>query len=238
MDNSQKFLIVSPTREKTLEDFYENTLLGKSLKLKTPFDIELCIFLDNKKGLCECNNLAIEKLSVQEPKIVVFVHDDVAIYDHYWPLRVFEALKKFDIVGIAGNAKHEINYPSWAFRAVEDNKFIWDDDKFLAGSVLHGTDWPPQIFTYFGEYEKQVVNLDGLFIATTSNLLLEKNLRFDELFDFHFYDADFCKSAVQKDCRLGTFTLSVMHQLKEGNNFMSKEYYNAYIKFVEKWSKL
>jgi len=237
MDLSQKFLIVTPTREKTLEDFYKNTLLGKSLKLKTYFDIELRVFLDNKKGLCECNNLAIQELTMKDSTIVVFVHDDVAIYDYYWPLRVFEALQKFDIVGVAGNARHEVNYPNWAFKSVENNRFVWDNDEFLAGSVLHGRGWPGEIFSYFGPYEKQVVNLDGLFIATSSKLLIEKNLRFDELFNFHFYDADFCKSAVSKGCTLGTFALALEHELKKGNNFMSSDYYNAYVKFVNKWSK-
>jgi len=237
MNISEKFLVVAATREKTQQDFYSNTLLGKSVQLQTYFDIDLHVFLDNKKGLCHCYNLAIDTLKENEPKTVIFVHDDVAIFDYYWPLRVHEALKEFDIVGIAGNARHEVNYPNWAFKGSENNKLIWDDDEFVAGSVLHGDGWPAKIFSYFGDYSKKVVNLDGLFLATTSKLLLEKNLRFDELFDFHFYDADFCKSATEKSCSLGTFPLSILHQLKEGNHFNSPEYYNAYVKFVEKWSK-
>ena len=116
----QKICVVTATREKTIEDFKTNTLLGKSLNIKTYFDIELICFTDNSNGLSKCYNEAIRQ-SENTEKILVFVHDDVALLDYYWPLRVIEALKTYDIVGVAGNTRHKINYPSWAHSHVENN---------------------------------------------------------------------------------------------------------------------
>jgi hypothetical protein len=41
-------------------------------------------------------------------------------------------------------------------------------------------------------------------LAARSNTLAEKGLRFDPLFDFHFYDLDFCRQAELRKLRMGT----------------------------------
>ena len=229
----QKICVVTTTREKTIEDFKTNTLLGKSLDIKTYFDVEVICFTDNSHGLSKCYNEAISKLKNTD-KILVFVHDDVALLDYYWPLRVVEALKKYDIVGIAGNVRHQINYPSRAHSHVENNKIIWDDDKYLSGSMLHDSNWPPKIITVYGDLNKEVVNLDGVFLAMSNNIISEKSLSFDERFKFHFYDADFCKSAVNKECKLGTFPLALLHAGK--GNMNAPEYIDGYKEFNRKWN--
>ncbi len=229
----QKICVVTATREKTIEDFKTNTLLGKSLNIKTYFDIELICFTDNSNGLSKCYNEAIRQ-SENTEKILVFVHDDVALLDYYWPLRVIEALNTYDIVGVAGNTRHENNYPSWAHNRVENGRIVWDDDKYLSGSMLHDSNWPPKIVSIYGDLNKEVVNLDGVFLAMSTNLISKKNLSFDERFKFHFYDADFCKSAVNKECSLGTFPLALLHAGKGDMN--APEYIDAYREFYRKYN--
>lgn len=232
---NQKICVVTTTREKTLDDFTKNTLLGKSLEIKTYFNIEVMCFVNNTNGLSMCYNDAIKK-HINDDKILVFVHDDIALLDYYWPLRVIESLNHYDIAGVAGNVRHEINFPSWAHSHSDGNNVIWDEDRYLSGSMLHSDTWPPKIVTVYGELNRQVVNLDGAFLACTTKTLREYDLKFDERFDFHFYDADFCKAAHTKNCKLGTFPLALMHAGKGRMN--TESYINAYIKYNEKWNKL
>jgi GT2 family glycosyltransferase len=228
-----KICIVTATREKTFEDFKTNTLLGKSLSIQTHFDIQIECFIDNKEGLSKVYNDAINRVH-QQTDIIVFAHDDVALLDYYWPIRVVEALNTYDIVGVAGNSRHKINYPSWAHSHVENGNLVWDDEKYLSGSILHDSTWPPKIVSVYGDLNKEVVNLDGVFIATKSKLLSEKELIFDERFKFHFYDADFSKNAVTKGCKLGTFPLALLHAGK--GNMNAPEYIVAYKEFNRKWN--
>lgn len=229
---NQKVCVVTATREKTIEDFKNNTLLGKSLEIKTYFDIDLICFTNNTTGLGTCYNKAIQQV-IDEDKILVFVHDDIAILDYYWPLRVDEALQNYDIIGVAGNTRHNINFPSWAHSHSDGNNVIWDEDKHLSGSMLHSDTWPPKIVTVYGSLYKEVVNLDGAFLACTTKTIRNYNLSFDEIFEFHFYDADFCKAAHEKKCKLGTFPLALMHAGK--GNMGTKSYRESYIKYNDKW---
>lgn len=232
---SMKICVVTATREKTLKDFQTNTLLGQSLSINTYFNIELLCYNDNKEGLSKCYNDAIGK-KIDEDIILVFVHDDIALLDYYWPLRVIESLQKYDIAGVAGNIRHQINFPSWAHSHSDGNQVIWDEDKNLSGCMLHSDSWPPKIVTVYGDLNKEVVNLDGAFLACRTNTLKNYNLRFDEQFEFHFYDADFCKNAHEKHCKLGTFPLALMHAGK--GRMDTNEYRSGYLKYYEKWSKI
>lgn len=232
---NQKICVVTATRENTIQDFKSNTLLGQSLGIHTYFDIELQCYNNNTNGLSKCYNDAIKK-NINEDKILVFVHDDIALLDYYWPLRIIESLEKFDISGIAGNIRHEINFPSWAHSHSDGKNVIWDDDKNLSGCMLHSDTWPPKIVTVYGEPHKEVVNLDGAFIACSTKTLRNFNLTFDEQFEFHFYDADFCKAAHKKKCKLGTFPLALMHSGK--GRMDTLEYRTGYLKYNEKWSKI
>lgn len=229
---NQKFCVVTATREKTIEDFKKNTLLGQSLEIKTYFDVDIVCFSNNSTGLSNCYNTAIQQF-INDDRILVFVHDDIALLDYYWPIRVYEALQKYDIVGVAGNVRHNINFPSWAHSHSDGNMLHWDEDKYLSGTMLHSEMWPPKIITVYGDLNKQVVTLDGAFLACTTKTLRDYNLSFDERFDFHFYDMDFCKTAVEKQCKLGTFPLSLMHAGK--GNMNTQSYKEAYIKYNEKW---
>ena len=74
---------------------------------------------------------------------------------------------------------------------------------------------------------------DGLFLAVHSDTLRAKHVEFDERFDFHFYDMDFCREAEAKGLRLGTWTVSVIHE--SGGNFASESWRAAYGRYLAKW---
>jgi len=85
----------------------------------------------------------------------------------------------------------------------------------------------------FGPPFQQVKLLDGLLLAAFSDTLIQKSLRFDERFDFHFYDLDFCRQAEQLGVTMGTIPLSLIHE--SGGNFDSHSWRMAYKEYIKKW---
>ena len=71
-----------------------------------------------------------------------------------------------------------------------------------------------------------------LLIANSPTLHLH-DLRFDERFDFHFYDLDFCRQAELRNVRLGTWTISVVHQSR--GVLGTSGWRAAYASYLEKW---
>jgi GT2 family glycosyltransferase len=66
--------------------------------------------------------------------------------------------------------------------------------------------------SYFGPTPADCELLDGLFIAANASALRERGVKFDERFDFHFYDMDFCRSTRAVGLRLGTWPICLSHQ--------------------------
>ena len=84
----------------------------------------------------------------------------------------------------------------------------------------------------FGPAPKRCVVMDGLFLAIDFPKLLESGVRFDEQFEFHFYDMDFCLNAYRKELKLSTWPIWVRH----ASHGEYKELWDASQKvFFEKW---
>ena len=202
-----KIRFVVATRESEA-DFLKKTATGRSLSIYNfPF-MEFQVFPDNKEGLSKLYNIAIQE-SISDPAILIFAHDDLHIIDYFWANQVFECLKKFDIVGLAGNKRRLPGQPGWAF---VDDKFTWDDRSNLSGVVGHGKSFPPSNLSIFGTPGQEVRLLDGLMLICHSKTLVDADIRFDERFQFHFYDLDFCRQAELKNLRMGTWPLSLIHE--------------------------
>lgn len=230
-------IIVSATKQKTLEDFYKNTALGFSINKLGIMHHK--IFLDNSKGLSEVYNEFLDNPG--NFKRVVFLHDDVFIIDSFMFEKLSKGFRKFDIIGIAGAERIEIAENPMA------QKIGWHkvaDKGKLSGGVLHTIynkekmqiDFDDQLdiaqFTWFGAYNKYVAVIDGLFIAI--NLEKIGNLRFDVDFPFHFYDMTFCINAIRAGLRIGVCPIIIQHQ-SIGLNLLSKDYDAIQKKFVEKY---
>ncbi len=225
---SVKFRFVCASRE-SREDFAVKTALGRSLALyKYPF-VELRLFPSNAVGLPALYNAAISE-AVADPATLIFVHDDVFLCDFFWPNHLYAGLRSFDVLGLAGNKRRLPKQPSWFFKDAELNR---DAPENYSGVVAHGSTFPPQNVSFYGPPCQQVKLLDGLMLAVKSETLLTRDVRFDERFDFHFYDLDFCRQAELRQLRMGTWTLSVIHE--SGGAFGTPSWRAGYEKYLEKW---
>jgi GT2 family glycosyltransferase len=224
-----KFRFVCATREPQ-HRFADHTALGRSL---APFRqmrfVELKLYAENRAGLPSLYNEAIRE-AASDPAILIFVHDDVYLCDWFWPLHILTGLRVFDVIGLAGNKRRVPGQSSWCFI---DDRLTPDSAENLSGFVAHGNDFPPDEINVFGLPRQQVKLLDGLLLAAASDTLVRSGLTFDERFDFHFYDMDFCRQAELKQLRLGTWTVSVIHQ--SGGGFDSPSWRAGYARYLEKW---
>jgi hypothetical protein len=66
--------------------------------------------------------------------------------------------------------------------------------------------------------------------------LIEKDLYFDERFDFHFYDLAFCMKANEKQVACGVLPIRVVHS-GLGDSMLTKEWEEANNKFKEFYCK-
>jgi GT2 family glycosyltransferase len=224
---SFKVRVVCATRE-TAENFPSRTALGRSLRLYGP-QFELRLFSRNTAGLPLAYNTAIREAGA-DPAVLVFIHDDVHLLDFYWPARIHDGLAQFDIIGVAGNRRRVDRQPTW--RCVDD-KFTPDARENVSGIVAHGRNWPADFIGAYGPPGYEVKLLDGVMLAARSETLLSKNLFFDERFDFHFYDLDFCRAAEQRGLRLGTWAICVMHE--SNGSFDTPAWREGYARYLEKW---
>lgn len=213
------------------DDFFSTTALGRSLTLHRPSDLDVRLFPRNTQGLPEVYNTAIAESS-GGGVILLFVHDDVHLCDFHWADRLREGLEAFDILGLVGNRRRVPGQPGWLFL---DEKLTRDSRSNLSGTVAHGRSSPPDSIDEFGPSRVAVKLLDGLFVAVRSETLRAKSLRFDERFEFHFYDLDFCRQAEQAGAEMGTWPISVIHE--SAGNFISDGWRTGYEKYIEKWGE-
>jgi hypothetical protein len=219
--------IVCATRE-TAAGFAAATALGRSLRLYSPL-CELRLFPENSAGLPQVYNTALREAAAS-PATLVFIHDDVHLLDFYWPTRIAHGLAKFDIIGLAGNRRRLPNQPAWRFT---DAELTRDDREHLSGVVAHGRNWPADYISAYGLPGHEVKLLDGVLLAARSQTLLAREVRFDERFDFHFYDLDFCRTAELRGLRMGTWGISAMHE--SDGVFGSPAWRQAYALYLAKW---
>ena len=211
------------------EDFHSRTALGRSLGLFRSPHIELALYENNRQGLSAIYNHALERSAI-DPAVLIFIHDDVFLCDFFWPGHLLQALKAFDIVGVAGNVRRIPGQPAWCFI---DQGLHWDSAEHLSGTVAQGNSFAPARLSHFGPTGRQVKLLDGLFLATRSETLVSRGIRFDETFDFHFYDMDLCRQAEERGLRMGTWGISVIHE--SGGAFGTPAWRDGCVKYFEKW---
>lgn len=200
--------IVSATRM-AQSDFWAKSPLGLSLRRLRDTRLAPFITFENRRGLPEIYNERITAQSGHE--ILVFMHDDVWIDDYFLADRVIEGLKSYDVIGVAGNLRRVPNQPAWPF-ILKDGEFLWDDKINLSGRIANGAGPFGNIISYFGSVPAECELLDGVFLAAKKSVLTGNNVLFDPIFDFHFYDMDFCRSARVKKLRLGTWPICLTHQ--------------------------
>jgi uncharacterized membrane protein len=224
---AKPIVVVVATRH-TEPEFHTQTATGKSLQLIKSERVSLKLFPENSTGLPALYNSVIDAY-LDEDVILVFAHDDLHFLDLFWPERFDQGLSEFDLVGVVGNRTRHAMQPSWAFLDVQGT---WDNKDNLSGSIAHGEHFPPETFAEFGP-TGAVKILDGLCLAAATTVLKTSGLRFDERFNFHFYDLDFCRQAEALQLQAGTIPLSLIHESK--GSFNNQSWLDAYKAYIAKW---
>ena len=209
--------------------FHDKAATGRSLRIYNfPF-LEVRLFPSNTLGLPKLYNAVIQE-SVNDPCMLIFMHDDLHILDYYWLHQILAGLDRFQILGIVGNLRRVAGQPNWALL---DDKMTLDNHENFSGVMGHGNGFPPKVLDIFGPSCQPVKLLDGLLLAAHSRTFVENDLRFDERFDFHFYDMDLCRQAEQKNVSCGTWPVSLIHE--SAGDFFSEAWKKAYAAYLEKW---
>ena len=224
----QKLLIVAATRAAP-NPFMESMPLGRSMR-RISFDrrIEARPAFNNKSGLPAVYNRQIREEN--RDKMLLFVHDDVWLDDCFVYDRVEEALRIFDIVGLAGNTRRLPHQPAWGFTT--ESPFVPEERRHLSGIVSDG-EGPLGKPSRYGPTGLQCLSLDGVFLAARCATLLDSGVRFDERFTFDFYDLDFCRSAEAAKLRLGTWPIAITHASL--GKFGSPAWHAALQAYRKKW---
>lgn len=175
----------------------------------------------NSQGLPYIYNRFITE--VERNSILIFVHDDVYIHDFLLIQNLIMALNEFDVIGIAGNTDPDPNALAWFV-----NEQRHRDSDHLSGAVR--TDG---IITFFGPSPARVHRLDGVFIAAKARSLLDAGVRFDERFDFHYYDLDFSRTASESGLKLGTWPIAITHA--SHGAFYGDSFLKNQALFCKKW---
>ncbi len=102
----------------------------------------------------------------------------------------------------------------------------------MSGAVGHG-EHPFGPVSRYGASPRAVTILDGVLLACRKSMLRDRRIRFDERFSFHFYDLDFCRTAIQADFKLGTWPIAITHQ--SGGRMGTPQWVDQYRRYLEKW---
>ena len=232
----KKVRIVSATA-KNQKEFWQHTLLGQSLSLfPKQTGLEISIFHNNRgtqrRGLSLLYNAFIK--TDYENEILLFIHDDVYLHDWHLVQRLNDAIKQFDIVGLAGNANPDFAEPFWRL-ALNKEKYPRgrQPEEFQSGAVGHVRNNKTYVSIY-GLTPRECILMDGLFLAVNTKKVLEKDIQFDPQFEFHLYDLDFCRQCHINGLKLGTWPISVTHGSR--GSFNSQAWKTTSKLYLDKWS--
>lgn len=217
--------IISATKES--KDKYEDLLITKSIRsFNTPFDIQF----NNQKSLAHLYNSYLNP--IYSDMILVFCHDDCVIEDVFFEDKLNEAIKEFDIIGLAGiQAPITIKQPClW---------HLMGPPSQYSGAVAHFTQnqTNERFMTNFGISPKRCIFVDGVFLAINTEKILQTGLKFDEKnpAKFHFYDLNFCLDANKLGLKIGTWPIWITHK-SHGLTHTDPEWLKGQDYFLQKYS--
>lgn len=188
---------------------------------------------ENKEGLPKVYNVFLNNCRKDQVETAIMIHADVS-FDYYSIMKHYLQIQnKYDIVGLAGTRKIELsispltwftgsrNYPEERYGRVTHRQFN------LGESFFNGHHHP-------NVKDVEVSTVDGLCFILNRNVI-DSEARFDERFNFDFYDLDFCLTAITKNhLKIGTMVEPVIHE-SVGTSILRPEYLIEERKFREKW---
>lgn len=228
-------VLVSATRV-SQQVFATETRLGRCLERMSGFmPFVLRLFPENSLSLGACYNTALDEADAND--VLVFIHDDVHIDDWMLGQRLSEALRYFDVVGVAGNRRCQPGQLTWYLQAPgqDDTSLAWDTD-YLSGAIMHDSDTldAQARVSNYGQMPSAVQLLDGVFLAVRMDRIRASGARFDAALGFHFYDLDFCRSAQAAGLKLGTWPIAISHASR-GESVHSAAWAQSRDLYLQKW---
>lgn len=138
---------------------------------------------------------------------LILCHDDLIIEDNFLIDKINEAMKVYDIVGLAGiKAPITVKPPClW---------HLMGDQRNMSGAVAHFDKTSNKRFmTNYGLSPDRVIILDGVFLVLNTEKIVAKGLTFDENnpAGFHFYDIMLCLDANKLGLKCGTWPIWCTH---------------------------
>ena len=175
----------------------------------------------NTRGLSEVYNERINHyvhaVDSDDDDILLFVHDDLVIEDHYISKKLEKALTMFDVVGVAGTRSYQLGHPNVWHKCPKEH---------MVGIVNHDIDGK-YYSTYFGPSPSPALIIDGIFIAVRVKTFRDNpTLRFHNDLTFHFYDLYFSLKAYSLKLKVGVYPISVCHH-SAGNWADSKVWHDS-----------
>lgn len=237
MSQAPALVVVSATRG-SAQAFADAPLSRSLARMGQCTPLALRLFADNRRPLGECYNEAIDEAPAGS--VLVFVHDDVYIDDWMAGARVLEGLQRFDLLGVAGNARRQTGQVTWYMPPGQWRDGQWTvsgfDHPHLRGAIFHGQPGQGEPSNY-GPAPAPVQLIDGVFMAARTDVLRQHRLRFDPALGFHFYDLDFCRSAEAAGLRLGVWPLAITHQ-SSGQSVQSPAWERSCRLYLQKHGEL
>lgn len=188
------FVIATPKSKEEFKPLWERNGLNY-YRNKEGCGVE--VIYDNKEGLPTVYNRYLN--SNYSDYRIIFIHDDLILDDQFIIEKLDNAHKQWNVVGIAGAQYFRFQKPAMWHLMAE----LEDGTNHLVGFVSHWLADNKVITNFYGMGNKRVSLIDGLFMSVDVNELLNKNARFDENYDFHFYDLTFCLNCLIDNVSIG-----------------------------------
>lgn len=216
--------------QKSSDEYFDSTPGQALLKLSRLDEITIQVAEHNKLGLSALYN---EVLDEHPDHILVFMHDDVHVWDLFMPEKLRVGHKTHNVLGLAGTtALRPISssVPSaWHMLAAENSG---------SGLVYHQKKdegrWP----TVFGRAPLECKLMDGLFLSVRNDEeFRQSGVRWDEAFRFHHYDLAFCARACHAGLKLATADIICLHASR-GESMYSEEWKTNDKRFMESYKDI
>lgn len=194
-------------------------------------EVKLVMHYDNTEPLTHVYNRYINKKTAKKYDIVLFAHDDLYIDDLKLRGKLYGAIDRFDIIGLAGCVNPVVKAPALWHRMSkrEDWRGIVNHPYMDDINVITSTS--------FGPTPSRVLLLDGLFMAVNLKSVLSVDWKFNEEFSYHHYDLSACLDANKLSLKIGVIPVNVIHVSKGLNDYYDKEFQQSQKKFLDIYSK-
>ena len=181
-------------------------------------DIDRLVSLNyNKVGLPKAYNDALSGVhdDLDGYDAVLFCHDDVVLTDIQMGRKIEAAKDRgLDIIGVAGGKGWR---PPFGMNPLEVPMGWWSaaGSQFgLNGYIIHAPEGHPQFATAYGPTPARTLTLDGCFVCFMNDglkALSDGRLKWNENYDFDFYDMALAMDAYRLGLKVGVEPIVVTH---------------------------